>query len=160
MKGIALFMAGLTVGGLLTLAGQAQDREVAGLNHVGLVVADYPKALDYYTKTLGFREAYTMRRPDGSPLLTYVQVNRTTFIELIPATPGQATGLTHFGVDYGNLDAAVAGLRRRGAEVGDVALTPARARFVRVNDPGGVQIELMEFGPESMQRKAIEAWKP
>jgi hypothetical protein len=25
-------------------------------------------------------------------------------------------------------------------------------------DLGGVQIELMEFGPESMQRKAMDAW--
>ncbi len=160
MKAAALFVVGVIVGGLLTQAGVAQDREVHGLNHVGLVVADYPKAMDFYTKTMGFREAYTMRRPDGSPLLTYLQLDRTTFVELIPAAPGQATGITHFGVEYGDLDAAVAGLRRRGATVGDVGLTPAQARFVRMNDAGGVQMELMEFGPLSMQRKAIEAWKP
>jgi catechol 2,3-dioxygenase-like lactoylglutathione lyase family enzyme len=160
MKGAALFVAGVIVGGLLTQAGVAQDREVRGLNHVGLVVADYPKAMEFYTKTMGFHEAYTMRRPDGSPLLTYLQLNRTTFVELIPASPGQAPGLTHFGVEYGELDAAVAGLRQRGATVGDVGLTPAQAKFVRVNDLGGVQLELMEFGPASMQRKAMEAWKP
>ncbi len=160
MKGAALFAAGVIVGGLLTQAGAAQDREVHGLNHVGLVVADYPKAMDFYTKTMGFREAYTMRRPDGSPLLTYLQLNRTTFVELIPAAPGQATGLTHFGVEYGNLDAAVAGLRQRGVTVADVGLTPAQARFTRATDPGGVQLELMEFGPASMQRKAMDAWKP
>jgi len=28
-----------------------------------------------------------------------------------------------------------------------------------MNDLGGVQIELMEFGPQSMQRKAIDGWK-
>jgi catechol 2,3-dioxygenase-like lactoylglutathione lyase family enzyme len=159
VRGIVLFGAGVLAGGLLTLTATAQDREVRGLNHVGMVVADYPKAMDFYTKTMGFREAYTMRRPDGSPILTYLQLSRDTFVELIPAAPGQQPGITHFGVEYGSLDAAVAGLRQRGATVGDPGLTPAQARFARINDLGGVQIELMEFGPQSMQRKAMDAWK-
>ena len=160
MKNIVLFAAGVLVGGLLTQSGAAQDRDLQGLNHVGMVVADYPKAMDFYTKTMGFKEAYTMRRPDGSPILTYLQLSRNTFVELIPAAAGQQPGITHFGVEFGNLDAAVAGLRQRGATVGDPGLTPARATFARMNDLGGVQIELMEFGPESMQRKAIDSWKP
>ena len=159
MKSIVLFAAGMLVGGLLTQSGAAQDRGLQGLNHVGMVVADYPKAMDFYTKTMGFKEAYTMRRPDGSPILTYLQLSRNTFVELIPAGPGQQPGITHFGVEFGNLEAAVAGLRQRGATVGDPGLTPARATFARMNDVGGVQIELMEFGPESMQRKAIDSWK-
>ena len=159
MRGIVLFAAGLLVGGLLTQSGAAQERGLQGLNHVGMVVADYPKAMDFYTRTMGFKEAYTMRRPDGSPILTYLQLSRNTFVELIPAGPGQQPGITHFGVEFGNLDAAVAGLRQRGATVADPGLTPARAKFSRMNDLSGVQIELMEFGPESMQRKAIDSWK-
>jgi len=159
MRGIVLFAAGVLVGCLLTQTGTAQDGSARSLNHVGMVVADYPKAMDFYTKTMGFKEAYTMRRPDGSPILTYLQLNRDTFIELIPAGSNQQPGITHFGVEYGSLDAAVARLRERGATVGDPGLTPARARFARMNDLGGVQIELMEFGPDSMQRKAMDAWK-
>ena len=158
MRGIVLFAAGLLVGGLVTHSLSAQDARPRSLNHVGMVVADYPMAMDFYTKTMGFKEAYTMRRPDGSPILTYLQLSRDTFVELIPAAPGQQPGLTHFGVEYGSLDAAVAGLRQRGATVGDPGLTPAQARVSRINDVGGVQIELMEFGPASMQRKAIESW--
>jgi hypothetical protein len=30
---------------------------------------------------------------------------------------------------------------------------------VRVEDPDGVRIEIMEIGPESLQRRAIEAWR-
>ena len=160
MRGLVLFAAGILVGGLLTQTGTAQDAGPRSLNHVGMVVADYPKAMDFYTKTMGFKEAYTMRRPDGSPILTYLQLNRDTFVELIPAGPGQQPGLTHFGVEYGSLDAAVARLRERGATVGDPGLTPARARFSRMTDLGGVQIELMEFGADSMQRKAMDSWKP
>ena len=59
---------------------------------------------------------------DGSArsLLTYLQLNRDAFIELIPAGPNQQASITL----------------------------------------GGVQIELMEFGPDSMQRRAMDSWKP
>lgn len=159
-RGIALFGAGLLLGALLSQPGAAQDADARGLNHVGMVVADYPAALEFYTKTMGFREAYTMRRPDGSAILTYLQLSRNTFVELIPAGPGQPAGQMHFGVEYGDLDAAVGRLRQRGAAAGEVGLTPARARFSRLAGPGSIQLELMELGPESMQRKAIDAWKP
>jgi catechol 2,3-dioxygenase-like lactoylglutathione lyase family enzyme len=160
MRGVTLFGAGLLAGGLLSQTGTAQDADARGLNHVGMVVADYPAAMEFYTKTMGFREAYTMRRPDGSPILTYLQLSRDTFVELIPAGPNQPAGQTHFGVEYGNLDAAVARIRQRGAGPGDVGLTPARARFSRLSGPGDIQLELMEFGPDSMQRKAMDGWKP
>jgi catechol 2,3-dioxygenase-like lactoylglutathione lyase family enzyme len=114
----------------------------------------------FYTKTLGLREAYTMRRPDGSPLLTYLQLSRETFLELIPAGPNQTPGLTHFGVEVGDVAAMVAHVRSLGVTIGDPGLTPARASFARMKDRGGVEIELMQFGPESMQRKAMDAWKP
>ncbi len=152
-------VVGLFVGVALTVAVMAQDGPRFALNHVGLVVEDYPAALDFYTRTMGFREAYTVRRPDGSPVLTYLQLNRETFVELIPAAPGQATGITHFGVEVDDIDAAVARMRQAGATVGDPGLTPAQARFSRMTDLDGVQIEVMEFGPESLQRKAMEAWK-
>jgi hypothetical protein len=38
--------------------------------------------------------------------------------------------------------------------VADPGLTPSKARFVRITDPMGVQIEIMQFGPDSLQRKA------
>jgi hypothetical protein len=41
----------------------------------------------------------------------------------------------------------------------DTGLTPGRALFTRTTDPDGVQLELMQFGPDSQQRKAMEAWK-
>ena len=41
----------------------------------------------------------------------------------------------------------------------DPGLTPAKAGFARMNDVGGVQIELMEFGRDSMQRIAMDSWK-
>jgi hypothetical protein len=69
------------------------------------------------------------------------------------------SGLSHFGIEVGDIDAKVAELRRDGVVLGDAALTPAKARFTRMHDLDGVQIEVMEFGPEALQRKAMDAWK-
>jgi catechol 2,3-dioxygenase-like lactoylglutathione lyase family enzyme len=161
MKAVILFVAGVCVGALATLPGMAQqNRTVRGLNHVGIVVENYEQAMAFYTKTMGFPEAYTMRRPDGSPQLTYLQLSRDTFVELIPAGPGQQPGITHFGVEVGDLAAMIAHVRAQGGTVGAPGLTPARASFARMTDVGGAQIELMQFGPESMQRKAMDGWKP
>jgi len=159
MRGAALFVAGVVFGAALVQSGVAQDAGVRGLNHIGISVRNYDDALAFYTRTMGFREAYTIRRPDGAPQLTYLQLNRDTFVELIPAGPNQPTGITHFGIEVGDLSATVAQFRQRGAIVGEPGLTPAKALFTRMTDPDGVQIEVMEFGSESLQRKAMDAWK-
>ncbi|HEX5046733.1 MAG TPA: VOC family protein [Gammaproteobacteria bacterium] len=159
MRSAALFIAGVLVGAILLNPSAAQNPRVHGLNHVGLVVPDYDKAFAYYTQKLGFREAYTLRRADGGVQLSYLQLNRNTFVELIPAGANQPPGITHFGIEVEDLDAEVATLRAAGLTVADPGLTPAKARFVRVNDPNGVQIEIMQFGTDSLQRKAIDGWK-
>lgn len=159
MRGTILFVAGVLIGAVATRPGIAQNDRLPALNHVGVVVADYDAALEFYTQTLGFREAYTIRRPDGSPLLTYVQLNRETFVELIPATPGQQPGITHFGIEVADLDATVARVRAGGATIGDPGMTPANALFARMRDRDGVDVEVMEFGPDALQRKAMDAWR-
>ena len=158
MRNVFVFTLGALAGAALIGPISAQVGRSHGLNHVGISVADYDEAMRFYTGTLGLSEAYTIRRPDGSALLTYLQLNRDTFIELIPAGPGQPTGITHFGVEVGDIDAEVAAIRASGIDVPDAGLTPANARFFRMRDRDGVQIEVMEFGPESLQRKAMEAW--
>jgi len=66
MKGIAICVAGLTVGVLCTGLTLAQETQVRGLNHIGINVANYDEALAFHTKTLGIREAYTVRNADGT----------------------------------------------------------------------------------------------
>lgn len=131
MKNSALFVAGLLVGALLVGIAVAQTAGVRGVN----------------------------RNADGSVRLTYLQASRETFVELIPAGPGQTPGITHFGVEVGDIDATVAKLRQSRAQVGDPGMTPANARFTRLTDGDGIQIEVMEYGPNSLQRKAIDAWR-
>jgi catechol 2,3-dioxygenase-like lactoylglutathione lyase family enzyme len=158
-RSAALFIAGVGVGAVLTQSGIAQDSRPRALSHVGIAVKDFDRTIAYYTQTLGFREAYSLKQADGSPLLTYLHVNRDTFLEVQPATPALPPGLTHFAVEYGDLKAAVARMRQSGATLADPAQTPGKALFSRLRDLDGVSIEVMEFGPESQQRRAMNAWK-
>jgi catechol 2,3-dioxygenase-like lactoylglutathione lyase family enzyme len=161
MKSFIFFVAGAVVGTVALHTATAQSPRTSGLNHVGIVTANYAESMKYYTESMGFREAYTMKNADGTPLLTYIQLNRDTFIELIPARAGQATGITHFGIEAGgSLEQLIARLREHGQTVPAPGLTPAKANSSRVRDPNNVEIEVMEFGPESSQRKAIDSWKP
>jgi catechol 2,3-dioxygenase-like lactoylglutathione lyase family enzyme len=160
LKSFACFLAGILVGALALHTATAQSPRPNALNHVGLVVEDYDKAYKFYTDALGFREAYTMKNSDGSPLLTYLQLNRETFVELIPARASDKPGITHFGVEVGNLEAAADRLKSRGYTVPAIGRTPANARYFRIRDTNNDEIEVMEFGPDALQRKAMESWKP
>ena len=159
MKSLALFAAGILVGVLATHTVTAQDSAPRALSHVGIAVKDFDAAMAYYTKTIGLREAYSLKQPDGRPLLTYLHVSRDTFLELQPATAALPPGMTHFAVEFGDLKSAVTRMRQQGAMMADPGLTPGRALFTRLRDLDGVQIEAMEFGPESQQRKAMDAYK-
>lgn len=161
MKQRVVFVLGMLAGAALLRVVLAQNigSDFRALNHIGIVVEDYEKSLDFYTNVLGLRVAYTVPKADGSPLLTYLQLNRETFVELIPANPGDRTGVTHFGMEVGDIESTIGNLRSHGVAANDATLTPAKALYTRIRDPNQVEIEVMQFGPEASQRKAMDAWR-
>ena len=159
MKGSILFISGMIVGALLLQSGIAQDRGRRGVNHIAIGTRHYDEALALYRDTLGAKEAFTIRNPDGSVRLTYLQLSRDTFVELLPVAADQPSGLLHFGIETDDVAGSVANLRGHALTVADPTAGASKARVARVTDADGVQIEIMEIGPESLQRQAIEAWK-
>jgi len=43
--------------------------------------------------------------------------------------------------------------------VDDPTVGVSKARVARIKDPDGVPIEVMQMGPDSLQRQAIEGWR-
>ena len=159
MRGLVLFVSGLLVGVALQ-SGVAQDRRIVGLNHVALSVDNFDDAARFYSKTMGFPEAFAFREPDGKPTLSYFQVNRDTFIELMPSSASRPAGFVHFGLEVADLDSTVKLLREGGMQVGDPVVSPrTKSRIAVTTTPQGVGVELLEFGPESLHRKVMNAWK-
>ena len=159
MKTTIAFICGALVGALLLQVSSAQDSQRRGVNHIGISTGNYEKALAFYKDTLGAKEAFTIRNENGSVRLTYLQLSRDTFVELLPAAAGRPTGITHVGIETGDVAASVANLRQHGFKVDDPTAGVSKARVGRITDPDGVALEIMEIGPDSLQRKAVEAWK-
>src|SRR5437867_7312416 len=160
MRGLVLFVAGIVVGlAMQTALAQSQNRGVVALNHVALSVPNIDQAVAYYTKTMGFPEAFRSRDEKGQPTLVYVQISRNTFVELQPANAQRPPGFSHFGLHVENMAAATAMFKQRGANVSETRVSPTKAILSNITDLNGIRIELAELPPESAHRQAMERWK-
>ena len=160
MRTSVVFLTGLIAGTAIHAGVAQQQGRVVGLNHAAISVADYAAATRFYSKQMGFREAFSFREADGTPYFTYFQIDNDTFLEVMQATAGRPAGCPHFGVEVQNIDALVAQLTARGVAVRAPTTSPRTGtRIAVVSGPGGVNIELLEMGPGSLHRRAIDGWK-
>lgn len=134
------------------------ERPSIRLNHVGISVANMDQAIDFYTKKMGYRLAFAIPDAPGQPRAVYLQVNRETFVELLEATPQRPSGFVHVGFEVDDMNGVLARLKRSNVTVAQPRVGRTKATVAEVEVPDGVNVELLEFGPESMQRKAIESW--
>ncbi|MEQ1913038.1 MAG: VOC family protein [Vicinamibacterales bacterium] len=129
------------------------------LNSVGMSVKNFDDAFSFYTKTLGFREAFTLRDKDGKPTLAFLQISPATFLELLPATPNRPAGFTGVLLETSNIQATVMRLRQAGVEVRDPRLSPVtNTMLTSLTGPAGTRVELLELTPGSLIGKAVESW--
>lgn len=125
---------------------------LAGLHHVAIICADYPRSKRFYTEVLGLRvvaETFRAARnswkldlalPDGTQLELF------SFPDPPPRpTRPEARGLRHLAFAVNDLDAAVRALAAH-----DIAVEPIRTdeftgrRFTFFVDPDGLPLELYE----------------
>ena len=162
MRGAFLFIAGIVVG-LAVEAGIAEglspNKGIVGLNHICIVVPNLDEAVNYYTKTLGFPEAFRSKDDKGNVTLVYVQISKNTFIELQPANPQKPAGLNHFGLVVDNMKAATDMFKARGANLEAIRTSPTKAILSNIDAPNGIRIELAELTPDSEHHKAMDRWK-
>jgi catechol 2,3-dioxygenase-like lactoylglutathione lyase family enzyme len=161
MRGLALFVAGTLLGSLVTQPSAAPQEKVTGLrlNHFGIYTKDLDESMNFYTKTMGFREAFSVKDKEGKPTIEYLQINRDTFLELAPANADRPVGFSHVGIWADDLKTTVAALQKKGVKVEDIRTGFTKAPLTNVVDPNGVRLELLEYPPESLQRKAIDGWR-
>ena len=158
--GFALFAAGVGVGAFLMMPAAAQNQSTGlRLSHVGIYTKNFDESLRFYTQTMGLREAFSIKDNDGKPTLTYLQISKDTFLELAPATATRPAGLSHIGIWPQNLEATVATLRARGVKVDDPKTGSTKTSITNATDPDGVRLELLDFLPDSLPRKAMDSWK-
>ena len=159
MRTLSLFVGGILVGmGIQMAIGQSQNSGIVGINHVGIAVDDMDAAIEYYTETMGYPEAFRIENEAGAIGLVYVQVSQNTFVELQPTNENRGPGLNHFGVVVDDMDAAIGMWRGRGAEVQDARSSSTNAILSNIFDPDGIRMELLELPPESEHAQAVARW--
>jgi lactoylglutathione lyase len=158
---VVLFAAGIGVGAFLMQPGTAQQSQIPGLrlNHVGIYVKDFDESMRFYTQTMGLREAFTIKDKEGKPTLAYLQINREQFLEIAPATGDRTVGLSHAGIWPLDLSGTVMALRERGVKVDDPRTGSTKTSITNAIDPNGVRLELLDFLPGSLPKKAMDDWK-
>ena len=158
MRSAFLFAAGILVGLSFQTAGSGPHRDPVMLNHVAINVPDLDEGIRFYTRALGAKEAITFRDDRGRPF-SYLQLSRDTFLELQPAG-GRPLGFAHIGLEVQDLRRALPGFRAAGLDVRDPVESPrTKALISQLTDKNGVHYELLEFPPDSAQRKAMDSWK-
>lgn len=160
MRAAALFVAGLVLGlTVQAVVAQNANKGVVMMNHVGINVPSIPEAIKYYTEKMGYKEAFRANNPDGTPRLVYMQISKTTFLELQQSGGQRPAGFTHYGLHVENAKNAVDMFRQRGTMVSDTNVSDTKAVLANITDPYMGRIELAELTPESLHRKAIDSWK-
>ena len=135
---------------------------VESLGHVGLDISDLAPALHFYVDQLGLREAFRLKRPDGTPWLIYLRVaDSNSFIELFPGSkkPSAAASSSsnHLGLFVRDLQATLHALKDRGYPIPADAFEKAakvqadNTLLYFVKDPDGNKIELSQLRPDSLQ---------
>lgn len=133
------------------------------LAHLNFFTNDLSKIIDFYVNKLGMKIKFTMSNREGKVFGYYFECGNTTFLEFFDQTLAVemwggkvaelATGTQykHFCLEITGLDEFCTLLQSRGVAVSPISMGIDNSRQAWIADPDGNSIELMEYGPSSLQ---------
>lgn len=151
--------------GLSPLFSGEDTTSLERLGHVGIPVSNLQNALHFYRDQLGLKEAFRLKKPDGSVWLVYLRVNSSnSFVELFPVEK-KSTEVTlpqvyHLGFFVKDLQATLRTLQARGYHLPDDAFKQAAklqadgSHIYFIKDPDGHRIELSQLTPVSLELRS------
>ena len=139
------------------------------LAHLNFVTNDLDKIIDFYVNKLGLKVKFTLNNKAGQAFGYYFECGQSTFLEFfdqalaVKEWGGDTGKLTlgtrykHFCLEVTGLDDYCQKLRSRGVAVTDITMGMDNSRQAWISDPDGNAIELMEYGPSSLQLTGQES---
>ena len=133
------------------------------LAHLNFVTNDLSKIIDFYVNKLGMNVKFTLDNKDSQPFGYYFECGNSTFLEFFDqAMAAEVWGGTveeltigtrykHFCLEVIGLDEFCKELKSKGVDVSEISMGMDNSRQAWIADPDGNQIELMEYGPSSLQ---------
>jgi lactoylglutathione lyase len=133
------------------------------LAHLNFYTNDLAKIIDFYVNKLGMNVKFTLNNKQGQPFGYYFGCGNTTFLEFfdqamaVEMWGGKVAELTngtrykHFCLEVTGLEEYCKMLQGKGVPVSEISMGMDNARQAWTADPDGNDIELMEYGPFSLQ---------
>jgi len=133
------------------------------LAHLNFVTNDLSRIIEFYVEKLGMQVKFTLNNKRGEPFGYYFGCGNTTFLEFFDQAMAVevwggtvnelniGTQYKHFCLEITGLDEYCAALRSKGVLVSDISMGMDNSRQAWIADPDGNAIELMEYGPSSLQ---------
>jgi catechol 2,3-dioxygenase-like lactoylglutathione lyase family enzyme len=127
---------------------QPAGPRILGVAHMALFVTDLQRSRAFYRDLLGFEEAFTLPKPDGSDRIAFIKINDQQYLELFadpPRTDGRVYHISFYTDDAEGLRRA---LEARGVKVPPTVGTGkiGNTQF-GVTDPDGHGVELVQYHP-------------
>ena len=116
--------------------------EITGIHHVGLPVADFERALNFYTQVLGLEH---IRAPKGfADRVRWLRLGEQHIHLIHHADPLAPNGPRHVALHIKDVEAARAHLKAQGVELDEQPFITNALRFT-IRDPDGNAVELIQW---------------
>jgi lactoylglutathione lyase len=138
--------------------------KITGFAHIAITAKDMDKSLDFYTRVLGFKKAFEIKKPEtGEPWINYLYIGNGQFAELFydgttdNPWKEELRGFNHVSVLVDDIHSVVDHIRKEGVEVTGGPLQGADKNWQAwLKDPDGIRIELMQIVDGSPQADAVK----
>ncbi len=121
---------------------------IVGVSHIALNTDNMDAARKFYTGMLGFEEAFSMNKPDGSVMLTNFKVNDHQFIQVFPGLKSPTEDrLNHICFETTDAEQLRAYMASKGVAGVPDKLGPTKngSLAFEVHDPDGHLLEFVEI---------------
>ncbi len=138
-----------------------------GIGHSAFNVKDMEKTIAFYEKSLGFKKAFEIPRPEnGEPWIVYMYAGGDQFVELfygakvdIPYKDENA-GFFHLCIAVDDIQSAWQRIVETGAPQDDAPKQGGDGNWqCWTHDPDGVKLELMQLSEDSLQMQFLRSLK-
>ena len=161
MKRFAFLIAFAIAASAQTAPAPTRPR-IVGVAHIGLRTDNLDAARQFYSKELGYDEAFKLDKPEGGLMLVYFKVNDHQYIEVFPGWKGpEQLVLSHIAFETDNAQQLRDYLASKGVKVPE-KLKPGLDGNVSfmIKDPDGHDIEFVQYMPGSLHSRNFGKFLP
>jgi catechol 2,3-dioxygenase-like lactoylglutathione lyase family enzyme/extradiol dioxygenase family protein len=135
---------------------QPQRPRITGVAGIAVKVKDMAVTKNYYSKILGYDEAFPVKNPIGGTDFTVFKINDKQYIYTAPDLTGTESRLLYVSFETSDARALRTYLASRGVAVpAAINPDPQGNLSLMVKDPEGNDVEFVQFMPNSMHMKNV-----